>query len=294
VQGREGVRRVIGALDIGGTHVTAARVDPGAEAVAAGSRRRFPLDPDGAREELVGGLLEAAASVAGPSTRGWGIAAPGPFDYERGVFRIRGLGKFEALFGVDLHAELFASLGLADDTPVRFLNDADAFLLGEAWAGAARGHPRVVGLTLGTGLGSAFLADGRLVHDGAGVFPGGRAHVVDFRGRPVEETISRRGLLGAHRAEGTDVKELAERARDGDAPARSAFTAFAAALAEFLEPWLAAFEPTCVVVGGSIARAWDLLGPPLEAALAPVVVSRAAHLDDAPLLGAARWVELDA
>ena len=56
---------------------------------------------------------------------------------------------------------------------VQFLNDADAFALGEWWAGAAKGGRRVVAATLGTGLGSAFLADGHIVHDAPGI-PAGR------------------------------------------------------------------------------------------------------------------------
>jgi glucokinase len=278
---------VIGALDIGGTHVSAARVDPDSAAVAPGSRRRLALAPDGTREELLGAILAVAAATDG-EVSGWGVAAAGPFDYEHGVCLIRGVAKLEALYGVDLRDELAAALDLADPGRVRFLNDADAFLLGEWWAGAARGHSRVVGLTLGTGLGSAFLVDGRLVHEGAGVFPEGRAHVVDFRGRPVEDSISRRGLLARYGAGAVDVKEIAERARGGERRARATFDELATALGEFLTPWLEAFAPSCLVVGGSIARAWDLFGPAVERALAPVAVTVAANLDDAPLLGAAR------
>jgi hypothetical protein len=62
-------------------------------------------------------------------------------------------------------------------------------------------------------------------------------------------------------------------------------------LAEFLGPPLEAFALTCLVVGGSIARAWEPLEPVLEqrlAAFRPLVAAQAARIDDAPLLGAAR------
>ena len=58
-----------------------------------------------------------------------------------------------------------------DPAWIRFLNDAEAFLLGESVAGAARGHAPRVGITLGTGLGSAFLADGEIVRSGPDVPP---------------------------------------------------------------------------------------------------------------------------
>ena len=60
-------------------------------------------------------------------------------------------------------------------------------------------------------------------------------------------------------------------------------------LADFLRPWLTAFAPSCLVVGGSIARSWDLLQDGLGSLRAGVAVATPAeHIDDAPLLGAAR------
>ena len=76
--------------------------------------------------------------------------------------------KLPFLYGVDLRQALAPRIG-CDPVQVRFLNDADAYLLGEVGAGAAKGFGRAVGLTLGTGIGSAFAVDGRLVTPGPGV-----------------------------------------------------------------------------------------------------------------------------
>jgi glucokinase len=186
---------------------------------------------------------------------------------------------------------LAAALGF-EPASIRFVNDAAAFALGESWVGAARGHRRVVGITLGTGLGSAFLDSGRIVEEGPGVPPGGALHLVPFRGAPVERTISRQALLERWGADGSlDVREIADRARHGDERACAAFREYADALGEFLAPWLSAFGPSCVVVGGSIARAWDLIARDLGQHLTGIpgldVVAVSARLDDAPLLGAA-------
>ena len=281
---------MIGALDIGGTHVSAARVDPVRASVEAQTRCRIPLPPDGTRSELLERIL-GAARAAGMGVRAWGIAVPGPFDYEHGISRVR--HKLEALHGVDLRAELAVAVAV-DPARIRFLNDADAFGLGEWWAGAARGHARAVAITLGTGLGSAFLADGRIVDTGLDVPPEGSLHLVPFHGRAVEDLISRRGLLARYGDGAVDVEQVAERARSGDERAAAAFHEVASGLAELLAPWLRSFQATCLVVGGSIAGAWDLIAPALGARLAPVesleVVTVAAHLDDAALLGAARHV----
>jgi glucokinase len=286
---------VVGALDIGGTHVTAGRVDLTAGSVEPRSRIRVSLSAAGARSDPVAAISRAASSIARPDIHRLGVAVPGPFDYPAGVSRIA--HKLQGLYGVDLRAELCGALGLRDPTAVGFLNDAEAFLLGEWWAGAARGHARAVGITLGTGLGSAFLADGRIVRTGPGVPPGGALYELPFRGAPVEQTISRRGLLaryGARTEDGIDVEEVAARARADDRPARRALEDLARALGEFLTPWLRSFEPGCLVVGGSIARSWELLEGGLCSELQAIesieTVTVAARLDDAPLLGAAWYV----
>ena len=284
--------RVVGALDIGGTHVTAGRVRLSAAAVEPGARIRLSYTRAAPPLERI---REAAQSVATSETRRFGVAAPGPFDYAAGVCLVA--HKLPGLYGVDLRRELGRALGL-DGGAVSFVNDAEAFLLGEWWAGAARGHARVVAITLGTGLGSAFLDGGRIVRTGPGVPADGELYRLAFRGGPVEETISRGALLaryGADAESGADVEEIAGRALAGERGARLLFERLGADLAEFLGPTLETFAPTCLVVGGSIAHAWELLEPALTSGLGSdrqLVVMRADSIDDAPLLGAA-WHAAD-
>ncbi len=150
-------------LEVGGTHVSAAHVDLDARRVVAVTRREW--DASASRAELVATIVDAVSALppTGPSI--WSIAIPGPFDYARGIGLFEGVGKLDALRSVDVGALLREALP-AFVADVRFLNDAHAFALGEWVAGAACGHGRVLGLTLGTGVGSAFLADGRLVEHG--------------------------------------------------------------------------------------------------------------------------------
>jgi len=284
------VTGLVGALEIGGTHVSAARVDLGKSSLEPKSLRRLSLNPRGSLEETLGTMVSAARDVALPATARWGVATPGPFDYERGVSLIRGLGKLDALYGADLKARLAEELGLARPEQVRFLNDAHAFVLGEWWAGGARGHARAMGVTLGTGLGSGFLADGELVASGPLVPPEGRVDLVPFRSRAVEDSLSSRGIAAAFGGAG-QVIDIARRAREGEPAARAAFTAFGSGLAEFLDPWIIRFAPTCLVFGGGVAHAWDLFGGAfVEASRAATILDRcspADRLTEAPLLGAA-------
>lgn len=283
-------RVVVGALEIGGTHVTTALIGVDAQTVDGATLRRFELAPDSTRDELVRSIVAAARRISRTDIARWGVATPGPFDYARGVSLIRGVAKLQALYGVDLRAELGTGLGV-DPRNITFINDADAFLIGEWWAGAARGHDRAIGVTLGTGLGSAFISDGKIVESDPDVPPEGRLDLIPFRGAPVEETLSSRGLRAAYGAGSPDVIEIARRARAGERYASDVLRRFGSGLGEFLAPWVERFAPTCVVLGGSIARSWDLWAEDFHAACPPATdldyCGVAEHLDEAPLLGAA-------
>ena len=284
--------QAVGALDIGGTHVSAARVDIASAAVDPRSRISERLPNRGGHPELLAAVSRVTRSIADPGVAGLGVAVPGPFDYSTGVSEMT--HKLAGLRGIDLRSELLAASELHDPGAIRFLNDAEAFLLGEWWAGAARGRRRSVGVTLGTGLGSAFSEEGKLIRSGNGVPPHGELYRLSFRGAPVEDTISRAALLGAYGArpeEDVDVEQIAERALAGEGDALRVFEDLGIALGQFLTPWVRAFSPDCVVVGGSIARSWALFGDVLRSELAQssdgATVTVAEQIEDAPLLGAA-------
>lgn len=295
ISGVHGDAPAVPVLEIGGTHVTAALVTT-TDAPRVRSVLRLPLTSADPAEALVERLVEASSMLGAPSGRVWGVAIPGPFDYERGIGLFTGVGKFDALNGFPLGEALCERLVPAP-AAVRFLNDADAFGLGEQAAGAARGHARAVCLTLGTGIGSAFVADGVPVNDGPEVPPQGSAHLLSWGGRPLEDTVSRRALRSQYAdATGTllDVDEIADRARAGDAVAAWVFETSLRCLGRVIAPYLVRFDATVLVVGGSIAGSWDLVSGPLRAGLEDggaggVGPTPARHPQDAPLYGAAQW-----
>lgn len=289
----------VAALEIGGTHVAAGRVDLNARAVLADRPPRSTLRPGAGRDELLADFARSAAAVVAPDAP-LGVAIPGPFDYERGIGSFAGVAKFDALSGVDLRAALRRRL---DPAPafIAFLNDADAFALGEWLAGAAAGHERAVGITLGTGMGSGFVADGRIVDRGPEVPPEGNIHLLTIDGRPLEDTVSTRAIAARYaalsRTAGLDVRGIADRARAGDTTASLVFDDAIGALGRAIAPWLTRFGATVLVVGGSIARSWDLVEPALRRGLeasagSPSLrLARAANPEDAGLIGAAHHAD---
>lgn len=177
------------ALEIGGTHVSAALVDLGTNQVVSRTLHTGPIPSDGSRDDIVEAILDPARALDVGYRPAWGVAIPGPFEYDKGIARFAGVAKFDSLDGFDLGRALRVGLGNAGGE-VFFLNDADAFALGEWAAGTAAGHARTLCLTLGTGVGSAFLDQGRLVVSGPDVPPNGDVYLLRVDGRPLEDLVS--------------------------------------------------------------------------------------------------------
>ncbi|MEP7019847.1 MAG: ROK family protein [Pseudonocardiales bacterium] len=287
---------LIPVLDVGGTHVTAALVDAN-RGVLVGPVHRRELDGGAPAAEIVDTLIAAAEAVPAPKGATWGVAMPDPFDYARGVALFVGVGKFESLHGLDLRAAISTRLP-GPPGGIAFLNDADAFALGEWAHGAAAGYRRCLGLTLGTGVGTGWLVDGEIVSVGPGIPRDGRAHRLEIAGTPLEETMSSRAIRRAYRAASddstADVREIALAARGGDPMAVGVLQNALHALGGALGPCLRDFGADVVVVGGSMAASWDLFEPWFRAGIAdggttPPTMRLARDREHAPLLGAAHF-----
>lgn len=257
---------VVGVMDVGGSHVTAAVVRPDAPATPLGEAGSA-VDPHASLDALLDQLAAPGRSLAATTTvRGWSVAMPGPFDAAAGRGTFAGVEKFRSLAGVDLRAGLAERLGV-DAGSVRFTNDAVAYGIGE-WASGAGGRvDRMICITLGTGVGSAFLVDGHEVADGDAVPEAGEVHRLTIDGRPLEDTVSTRALRAAyHRRTGTEatVQEICALARAGDGTAAEVVGTAMRALGAAVAPWVLRFSASRIVVGGSIARSWDVIGAPLR------------------------------
>lgn len=321
-------------LEIGGTHVTAALVLGGSAvqdeerreqqcpvlqnsrhhpwAVVPGSVVRRQLDAHGSADGLLDALAEAGNHLGSGHNGTWGVAVPGPFDYRSGVALYENVGKFDHLRGVDVRAGLMERFQPAPQQ-IAFLNDADAFGIGEYAIGAAGGRRRAVCITLGTGVGSTFLADGVPVKSGPDVPPDGSCYLLEYRGRPLEDTVSRRAIRREYAAavaqvgtvpdtaarrssEVPDVQEIAGLSRAGDALAARVLQGAFAAVGEAAGPYLRRFGAEILLVGGSMAGSWDIVEPAIRnglAAAAPdlaaLPIHRAERSEEAGLIGAAYW-----
>lgn len=281
--------RVI-ALDVGGTSVKSALVAPGGYII--GEPSITPIDSSSEAENILRTFAQIISTHLGQTQTsnvlGVALGFPGPFDYAAGICLIEGVEKYGSIYGIDMRNALQARLDLRD-LPILFRNDAEAAVVGEARYGAGQDYQRLIGVTLGTGCGSAFLVDGVPVTSGPGVPPNGWLYPVLFRGLRADDVFSRRGLEARLRGSGVmehNVKDAAAAARAGDLAARQVFEAFGADLGRFLNSFAVAFAAEAVLVLGRIAGAMDLFGPPLRQALS-VPALPGERGPDAALLGAA-------
>jgi glucokinase len=194
---------------------------------------------------------------------GAALAMPGPFDYTAGISYMR--HKLPCLYGIDLRQQLATAFGWPQNQ-LRFLSDSVAFLMGELSVGAARGVSRAVGITLGTGIGSAFAINGDIVTAGPGVPPEGDIWNLSYEGGIIEDWVSSRAIQNSYKQLTGATREVVDLARDveSDTAAQEAFAEFGQHLGQALKVSLAEFRPELIVLGGGICRASQLFLPVAE------------------------------
>jgi glucokinase len=284
---------IVLGVDVGGSHITASLVNLEQRSLLSDSfvRRSVNSKADAAA------ILDAWCQVIEDAYRKYetvpkkiGIAIPGPFDYKNGICLIKEQEKFQSLYKIDVKTELAKRLNI-EPSNIKFINDAAGFLQGEVFAGAAINTNNVLGLTLGTGLGSALYIDG-LTSDAAlwnSAFLNGIAEDYLSSGWFVKRYFQLSGKT-VH-----GVKELVALGNE-NLQATQVFTEFGHNLAEFIIPLIHKFKSEMVIIGGNISLAFDTFSPELGSVLlsshVSTVVKVAELKENAALIGAASCWEL--
>ena len=281
---------LIAGVDIGGTHITASLVDPHTGSLVPGTLVRKAVQSQEAASIVIDTWASAIEAMyshhsGANGSRRIGIAMPGPVDYEQGICYIKDQGKYEQLYGLNIKEMLAARLSILPEH-IRMMNDALCFLKGEIAGGAVRGCKSVLGLTLGTGLGSAWFHQNKMVDADLWRMP--------FKGLLAEDLLASRWFVQRYALQSglalANTKALVEKLPEDPAIA-GIFDEFAGQLADFLEAVLPSHPAEVVVLGGNIAKSYRLFLPALENDLQHRNISvpvRIASLgEDAHIVGAA-------
>lgn len=278
--------QTIAVLDVGGTSIKTGAVwfvDGGDPRIEIGSA--MPANSNEPADVILDSLAagaNAAFEVADHQVSGLAIAICGPFDIDAGISRMRGVHKFEEIYGIDLGAAIRERLPAAAGVPIRFARDAESAGTGEALAGAGAGVDRVLTMTIGTGLGTC-LTDHANPVEFIGGF--GVEHLA-MRDTPwggrADDVLSAHGLAARLGVAMDDLRSAVD-----DPTNAEVVSDHGTRLGTFLAPVVTEFDAHVVVIGGGFSAAFDRFGPALQSAIGSVPV-RPAALDTAgPLLGAA-------
>lgn len=273
---------VYGALDIGGTKIAGALVDPQGRLLARAERPTPAREP---AETLMGAVTGVLDELAGhPAWRDLarlGIASAGPVDMAAGTVspvNIPGWRGFPLVERVRSHPHVPAR------THPVLIGDAVAMTAAEHWRGAARGVDSALCMVVSTGIGGGLILDGRL-HAGRTGNAGHIGHIsVDLDGPAcpcgargcVEGLASGTAIAAYALAAGwrppagvaATAAAVAAAAREGDPVALAAYERAAQALAAAIAATTALVELDLVVIGGGVAQAGDTLFAPLRRHLA--------------------------
>ncbi len=261
-------------VDVGGTKVAAGLVD-GVGGISCQTRVPMVATDASAGLAAVVASIRAVQSAIQDSTvegviSGIGICAPGPLDPRSGLVinppNVPGWRNFP----------LAEEVGKACGLPVKVDNDGNAAALAEALWGAGRGFRNVFCATVGTGIGTGIIFDGKIYHGRTGAAAEGGHNTIDFRGPRcgcgklgcVEAfasgpAIARRAMERVASGEGSARLELAGGAADrlttemvgraylaGDVAAKEVLRETAFYLAVWLGNIIDLLEPDVMIVGG--------------------------------------------
>ncbi len=268
-------------IDLGGTFYKVGLVDINNGEIL--KKSEYPTNVNEKPEEVVRRMGESVKDIISGIDKsqilGVGIGSPGSIDHDKGIV------KFSPNFPGWINFELADTLKKNIDLDVFVENDANAFVLGEAWFGAGKGYKHIVALTLGTGVGGGVISHGVLItgKDGIGTELG---HVVVEPNGPLcgcgnygclEALASATAIIRmAHegkkkypeslifKSEKVDAKAVIDSARNGDQLGLLILERVVNALSIGIANFIHIFNPDVVIVGGGVSKAGDILFEPVR------------------------------
>ena len=254
-------RTIIG-VDLGGTKVSAGRVENGRVAAQVTA----PIDARASEPKVLASVIETIARVFAPDAAGIGIGVPSVVDVERGVvYDVQNIPSWKEV-------PLGEILGGRFERPVYVNNDANCFAAGEKHFGKGKPYRHFAGVTLGTGVGTGLIIDGRLYNGancGAGEFG-----MVPYRDSVLEHYA---GGLYFERHYGLKGEAAQARAERGDPDAVRMFEEFGGHVGDALMIIMLAVDPQAIILGGSVVRSFALFEKPMRRRLEAFPYQRSAE-----------------
>ena len=273
-------------VDIGGTKVLGGIVDEAGNILTTHREDTSKAGGRALTETIIGVIQELLSQHDAASV---GISAAGFVSSDRQT--MLATPNIAGWNGVNLKAEISREINL----PVVIENDANAAAWGEAVYGAGRGESELMMVTVGTGIGGGLVNNGSLYRGAFGVaaefghmrlVPGG--HLCGCGSYGCFEQYASGSALHRHLLEaialdperaqslvargngtidGIKGNHITDAAREGDALAVEAFNTTGEWLGAGIASICMIVDPACVVIGGGVIDAGELLMKPTRAAI---------------------------
>ena len=275
-------------IDVGGTNVKIALVNEKGGIVYSNS---IPTRAEMGYEYTVNSMKEAIkellkeTNTSAKDVEGRGFGFPGQIDCKKGIVRLA--PNIPGWVDVPIAEIMEKEFGI----PTRVDNDVRCAALGELNFGAGKGCENLVCITVGTGIGSGLIINGKLVR-GASNAAGEIGHIkLDMTGGPLCG-CGDRGCLEAF-ASGPSIVAMAEEyikggkstkyrelanpditpyvvsvaAQQGDPVAKRIFTIIGEYIGVGLASVVNLLNPEKIIIGGGVAAAGDILMTPIKETL---------------------------
>ena len=271
-------------IDLGGTNVRVALVDDDGITKVI----KEPCKSDKSVKETTDHIKEMIHKIMIPSVKGIGIGVPSAVDPEEGiVYNVNNIPSWKKVHLKEILEKEFK-------IPVYVNNDANCFALGEKHYGAGRPFRNLLGVTLGTGVGSGVIIGSQL-YMGSNICAG-EIGCLPYLDHTYEHYCSSGFFKKWH---GTSGLEAYEAARQGDESALKVWAEFGGHVGDLVSMIIFTYDPQAIIFGGSIANAFDLFAPAMNEKLTdfmfPQIIEKlvitTSKIDDIGILGAASLVK---
>lgn len=258
--------KIIIGIDLGGTKIMTGIISPDGKVLGTPVKvQTGGTEPVERIIKRITDSVELSLSNIGLSisdVMGIGIGATGPLDIDEGV--ILECPQLPTMHFFPVRKTIEDYFGI----PVCLNNDANCLILGECIFGAAANRKNVIGFTLGTGLGCAIVLDRKIFNGSTGtaaeIWPS------PYQSGTIEDFISGAGVSKIYKSiSGADKSSLDvfHLAVKGDEQALQTWKEFGAHLAVPLSWSINMIDPDIVVIGGSIASAYNFFKTSMEETL---------------------------
>lgn len=237
---KQSERKIIG-IDLGGTKVNVGLVQN--NEIIASKKEKLPKNCTD-EWEVLNLIIDLTKEVIGKNKiLGIGVGVPSILDRKNGIIHeVQNIPTWK-----EVHLKTF--LEKEFNIPVFIDNDANCFTLGECYFGEGKNCANLVGLTLGTGMGSGIITNNKLMGDANG--GSGEFGMIPYKDGVIEDYCSGKFFKNILKVDGENISKLAA---EGNENALKAYEQFGEHLGNAIKTVLYALDPEKIIIGGSIVQ----------------------------------------